>query len=115
MDEMEMVDPEDNDYTYVLEACENALAANDTNPMAYYHIALVKNKMIEYDAAIENALKALEYEKDPVWISAINYELGQAYQNTVEYDKACQALQKVTEEPFLSLAEKKLSSIPGCN
>jgi tetratricopeptide (TPR) repeat protein len=114
MEEMEMVDPEDNDYTYVIEACENALAANRENPMAYYHLALVSNKMIEYDAAIENATKALQYEKDPVWISAINFELGHAYQNTVEYDKACQALQKVTEEPFLSRAEKKMGTIPGC-
>lgn len=115
MEEMEMVDPEENDYTYVIEACEKALAADDKNPMAYYHLALINNKKVEYDSAIENAEKALKYEKDPVWISAINFELGQAYQNTAEYDKACEVLKKVTEEPFLSKAEKKLESIPGCN
>jgi len=115
VEEMEMVDPEENDYTYVVEACEKALEANSENSRAYYHLALVKNKMIEYDAAIDYALKALEFEKEPVWISAINYELGHAFQNTVEYEKACEVLQKVTEEPFLSLAEKKMDAIPGCD
>ena len=115
LEEMEMVDPEENDYTYVIEASEKALDANPENPRALYHMALVKNKQIEYDAAIDYALKALEYETDPLWISAINYELGHAYQNTVEYEKACDALNKVVEEPFLTRAERKLETIPGCN
>ena len=114
-EEMEMVDPEENDYSYVIEACENALNANPENPRALYHLALVNNKMIEYDAAIENALKALQHEKEPIWISAIYFELGSAYQNTAAYDKACETLQKVVEDPFLARAEKKLGSIPGCN
>jgi len=114
-EEMEMVDPEENDYTYVIEACENALNANPENPRALYHLALIDNKMIEYDAAIENALKALKFETDPVWISAINFELGSAYQNTAEYTKACETLQKVVEDPFLTRAEKKMGTIPGCN
>lgn len=114
VEEMEMVDPEDNDYTYVVEACEKALEANPNNPRALYHMALVKNKEVEYDAAIEYAEKALQYETEPVWISAINFELGSAYQNNVDYEKACEALKKVVEEPFLSRAERKMSSIPGC-
>jgi len=114
-EEMEMVDPEDKDYTYVIEACENALAANEENSRALYHLALVNNKMIEFDAAIDYAQQALEYETDPVWISAIYFELGHAYQNVVEYEKACNALKKVVEEPFLSRAERKMGTIPGCN
>ncbi len=114
-DEMEMVDPEENDYSFVIEACEKALGANPGNPRALYHLALIKNKMVEYDAAIEYALKALQYESESVWQSAINFELGSAYQNTVDYDKACEALRKVMEEPFLTSAEKKMGSIPGCN
>jgi tetratricopeptide (TPR) repeat protein len=113
-DEFEAVDPEDNDYTYVIEACENALAANEKNPRALYYLALVHNKMVEYDAAIDYAQKALEYETNPVWISAIYYELGYAYQNIVEYDKACEALKKVVEEPFRAQAERKMGMIPGC-
>jgi tetratricopeptide (TPR) repeat protein len=115
IEEMEMVDPEENDYTYVVEQCEKALAANPGNPRALYHMALIKNKEVEYDAAIDYALQALENETEAVWISAINFELGSAYQNTVEYEKACEALKNVVEEPFLSRAEKKMESIPGCN
>lgn len=114
-EEMENVDPEENDYTYVVEACEKALGANPENPRALYHLALVKNKQVEYDAAIEYALQALQFESDALWQSAINFELGSAYQNTVEYDKACEALNRVVEEPFLTSAEKKMGSIPGCN
>jgi len=113
IEEMEMVDPEENDYSYVVEACENALAANPDNPRALYHLALVYNKNVEYDKAIEYADKALQHETDPVWISAINFELGSAYQNTEEYDKACEVLRKVTEEPFLARAERKIGTI--CN
>ena len=114
-EEMEMIDPEEADYSYVVEACENALAANPENARALYHLALVNNKKIEYDAAVDYALKAAQFEKEAVWISAIYFELGHAYQNSVEYDKACEALQKVVEEPFLTRAEKKMGSIPGCN
>lgn len=114
-EEMEMIDPEEPDYTYVIEACENALSANPQNPRALYHLAMVSNKKIEYDAAIDYALKAIEFEAEPIWTSAIYFELGHAYQNTVEYDKACEALQKVIEEPFLTRAEKKMGSIPGCS
>jgi tetratricopeptide (TPR) repeat protein len=113
MEEMGMVDPEENDYTYVVEACEKALAANPDNPRALYHLAIVSNKSVEYDKAIEYAEKALAHETEPVWISAINFELGSAFQNTDDYTKACEALQKVTEEPFLSRAEQKMGSI--CN
>jgi tetratricopeptide (TPR) repeat protein len=114
-EEFEMVDPEDNDYTYVVEACENALAANPQNPRAFYYLAAVNNKSVEYDAAIENALKGLEYEQEPIWMSGLYFELGNAYQNTAEYEKACEALQNVVEEPFLARAEKKMGNIPGCN
>jgi len=114
-EEYEAVDPEEADYSYVVEACENALNANPDNPRAYYYLALVSNKQIEYDAAIENALKGIPLETDPVWQSALYLELGHAYQNTAEYDKACETLKKVTEDPFLTSAERKLGNIPGCN
>ena len=113
VEEMAMVDPEENDYTYVVEACENALAANPSNPRALYHLAIVANKSVEYDKAIEYAEKALAHETEPVWISAINFELGSAFQNTADYTKACEVLKKVTEEPFLTRAEQKMGSI--CN
>lgn len=114
-EEFEAIDPEEPEYEYVIEACENALNANPENARAHYYMASVYNKQVEYDAAAEAALKGLSYETDPVWISALNFELGSAYQNSAEYDKACETLKKVVEEPFLTRAEKKLGSIPGCS
>jgi tetratricopeptide (TPR) repeat protein len=114
MEEVSAIDPEENDYTYVVEACENALAANPDNPRALYNLAMVANKSDQSEQAIEYAQKALLYEKETIWISAINYELGSAYQSTKQYDEACEALQKVTEDPFLARAEKKIESV-GCN
>ena len=114
MEEVGAIDPEENDYTYVVEACENALAANPDNPRALYNLAMVANKTDQSEQAIEYAQKALLYEKETIWISAINFELGSAYQSTKQYDEACEALQKVTEDPFLARAEKKIESV-GCN
>ena len=48
-------------------------------------------------------------------MSGLYFELGSAYQNTAEYDKACEALKNVMEDPFLTRAEKKMGNIPGCN
>lgn len=114
MEEVGAIDPEENDYSYVVEACENALAANPTNPRALYHLAMVANKSDQAENAIEYCQKALQYEKEVIWMSAINFELGSAYQSTKQYDEACVALQKVTEDPFLARAEKKIDAV-GCN
>lgn len=114
MEEVGAIDPEENDYTYLVEACDNALAANPNNPRALYHLAMVANKSDQAQNAIEYCQKALQYEKEVIWMSAINFELGSAYQSTKQYDEACVALQKVTEDPFLDRAEKKIE-IVGCN
>jgi len=113
-EEMELVDPEENDYSYVVETCENALAANPNNPRALYHLAIVANKSNQADKAIGYCQQALQYEKEAIWMSAINFELGSAYQSNKQYDEACEALQKVTEDPFLTRAEKKIEVV-GCD
>jgi tetratricopeptide (TPR) repeat protein len=114
-EEFEAIDPEEPEYEYVIEACETALNANPDNARAHYYMASIYNKKIEFDLAIESAQKGLATETEAVWLSALNFELGNAYQNTAEYDKACVALKKVVEEPFLTRAEKKMGSLPGCS
>lgn len=113
-EEFEAIDPEEPEYEYVFEACEKALDANPENARAYYYMASIYNKQVEYDQAIDAALKGISSETDPIWISALNLELGSAYQNTADYDKACEALKNVTEDPFLAKAEKKIESV-GCD
>lgn len=109
-EELMMIDPEEPDYTYLIDICDEAIAANEKNAMAYYNAASAKNKSVEYDAAIEYALKGLEYEAEieAIWLSALYYELGIGYHNTVRYDEACEAYNKVTEEPFFTKAESKM-------
>lgn len=115
-EELMMMDTEDPDYTFLLDICDQAIAANDENGYAYWQAAMARNKMIEFDTAIELAKKGLEGETDPVLRSALNYELGIAYQNTASYAEACEAYNNVTDEPFLSRAEKKLETPQlGCN
>lgn len=109
-EELMYMDTEDPDYTFLLDITEQALQANDENSYAYWQAASARNKMIEFDVAIELATAALAYETDPVLVSALNYELGLAYQNTANYEEACEAYNNVTEEPFLSKAEKKLNT-----
>lgn len=114
-EELMMMDPEEGDYTFLLDICDQALAANKANGYAWWQIAKARNEMIEYDAAIEAAKNGLEYETDPMLLSALYYELGSAYQNTAQYAEACDALGKVTEEPFLARAERKKTNVPDCN
>lgn len=110
-EEMSMLDPEEVDYTYVLEACDNALAANPNNPHALFILASIANKEDRHYDAIELAGKAAKYETDAMKLSGIYYELGLGLDKTSQYDKACEAYQQVTEDPYLTMAEKKMVDI----
>jgi len=114
-EELMMMDPEEGDYTYLIDICEQAIAANEYNGYAHWQIAKARNEMIEFDSAIEIAEKAVEFESDPVLLSALYFELGTAFQNTAQYAEACAALNKVTEDPFRERAERKKSNVPDCN
>ncbi|MEX0986878.1 MAG: tetratricopeptide repeat protein [Bacteroidales bacterium] len=114
-EELMMMDPEEADYTYLLDICDEAIAANDKNSYAYWQAAAAKNKMVEYDEAITYAEKAVAYETDPVLLSALYFELGSAYQNTIRYTDACEAYNRITEEPFFTRAEKRMMNTPDCN
>lgn len=114
-EELMMIDTEEPDYTFLIDICDQAIEANEKNGYAYWQAAMAMNKTVEYDSAIEYAEKGVSVETDPIMLSALYYELGQAYQNTVRYDDACQAYNKVTEEPFFSKAEKKMMTTPDCN
>jgi tetratricopeptide (TPR) repeat protein len=114
-EELMMIDPEEADYTFLLDICDEAIEANENNSYAYWQAALAYNKMVEYDKAIEYAEKGVTVETDPVMLSALYYELGFAYQNTVRYADACEAYNKVTEEPFYAKAERRMMNTPDCN
>jgi tetratricopeptide (TPR) repeat protein len=114
-EELMMMDPDEGDYTYLLDICEQAISANEKNGYAWWQIAKAKNEMIEYEEAIAAAKSGIEFETNPTVRSALYYELGIAYQYTAQYAEACDALNNVTEEPFLARAERKMANVPDCN
>lgn len=109
-EELMMIDPEEADYTYLVDICDQALEANEKNAFAAYNVISAKNKQIEYELAIEYGVNITQYEDeiDANLLSAIYYELGMAYQNSVLYTEACAAYEKVSEEPFFTKAENKM-------
>ena len=113
--ELADVDPEMEDFTYAMDAFNNAIEYDPDNSNAHLKLAMIYNRMIEYDSAIEHAKKALETETDEVKIAAINYELGNAYVGTAQYDLACEAFNNAMVEEFEERAMAKKEKVPGCN
>lgn len=105
-DEFDNVDPDAEDLTSSITAYEKVLKYNPENTMANYKLALIYNRLIEYDKAIEYAKKALETATAEMEIAAINFELGEAYSGNVEYDLACQSYSKAA----IGVFEEKVAS-----
>lgn len=112
--ELEDVDPEMEDFTYAIEAFDKAVEYDPGNTDANYKLALIYNRMVEYDQAIEYGKAALENAEDEVKIAAINYELGNAYVGTAEYDLACEAYNNAMVDVFEERAIAKKEKVPGC-
>ena len=117
MGKMEMadMDPAAEDFTYALEAFEKAVEYDPDNTDALYNLAAIHNKMVEYDKAIEYGKRALENADTDVKIAAIQYELGNSYFNTAQYDLACEAFNNAMVGPFEEMAIKRKEKVPGCN
>jgi tetratricopeptide (TPR) repeat protein len=58
--EFEGMDPMDEDFSYLIELYEKALSFQPGNADANYKLALIYNRMIEYDLAIEHAKRPLK-------------------------------------------------------
>lgn len=109
--ELEEIDPAAADYSIIAEYYEKAISYDPMNSDAHFWLAGIANRMEEYEAAIEHAIKALETETLAVKISALNWELGIAYlsQNNPDMDKACEAFKNVTEGDYYEKAQEKMS------
>ncbi len=111
--ELEDMDPAAEDFEYAIEAFERAIEFNPENTDANYQLAVLNNRMTEYDLAIGFCKKALEQESVEIKIAAINYELGNAYNGIDEYDLACEAFKKAMVGLFEEKAIAKIDRI-GC-
>jgi len=112
--DMADVDPEDEDYSPAIASFEKAISVDPGAADAYYMLSMIWNKTIEFDKAIENAKKALEFETDESKIAAINFELGSAYFGAAEYGLACEAFNKALVGPLAEKAQAKKEKVPGC-
>jgi tetratricopeptide (TPR) repeat protein len=87
--------------------------AEDAEP--YYLICVIYGRQGDFEKAIEYGTKALEYEEEDVDRQArIYYELGNAYVNLVEYDKACEAFKKCLVEPYTASVKHKMDNVLKC-
>ena len=109
------VEAENPDFSFAIKDYEKAISYDPKATDAYYTLAVIYNKKMEFDKAVQNGLKALENETVDVKIAAINYELGVAYINTAEYPKACDALNKAMVGPIAEKAQARKAKVPNCN
>jgi len=92
-----------------------ALEFDDKNSLAYYLLASVNNMQSSYDAAIEAADKALEYESDDSEKKArIYYEMANALKEKGESDKACDAYKKASYGAYKDAAEYQIIHVLKC-
>ena len=108
------VDSENPDYSFAIKNFDKAISFDPKASDAFYTLASIYNKTLEFDKAILNANKALENETQEIKLALINYELGSAYTNTAEYDKACEALKKAMVGDLMERAQQKMEKVPGC-
>ena len=108
------VESENPDYSFAIKNFEKAISYDPKASDAYYALASIYNKTLEFDKAIINGNKALENETQEIKLALINYELGTAYTNTAEYEKACEALKKAMVGDLTERAQLKIEKVPGC-
>ena len=103
----------DDDYDKALQNFETSNRYDSSDAESYYLCCVVYGKKGDFDKAVELGLKALQYEKADdqakIW-----FELGGAYTNLVEYDKACDAYSKAMVDPYLETARYKMENVLHC-
>ncbi len=112
--EMEEMEPEALEFDYAIEYYEQAIEYHPTNPDAHYKMALISNRLENFEAAINHAKIALENETVEIKIAAISYELGSAYYSSAELDLACETFKNSLVGVFEERTQKKMEKIPGC-
>ncbi len=102
------------DYSSAIKNYEKAISYDPKATDAYYYLAVIFNKTLEFDKAISNSLKALQSETVDTKIAAINYELGIGYFSTADYKKACETFNKAMVGAIAEKAQARKAKVPGC-
>ncbi len=96
-----------------IELLNKALNYSQSSPNTFYLLALANNKLKNWDDSIEAAKKALELEG--VDVSAVNFELGKAFEGNGSSANACAAYKKVTGGPNVAAAKFQITQVLKCN
>ncbi len=103
----------DEDFDKALECFETSNKYDAEDPEAYYLACVIYGKKGEFEKAVESGMRAAQYEKEEgqakIW-----YEVGNAYVNLVEYDKACTAFTRALVEPYLNTVKYKMENVLKC-
>lgn len=103
------------DYEIAINRFNASLKYDDKNADPYYYLAVIFNKQLEYEKAVEYALKAVEYDSsEPEKKAGIYFELGNAYVGIVEYQKACEAFKNALYEPYTNTVKYKMENVLNC-
>jgi len=106
----------DEDYESAIDFFTASLKYDDQYADTYYYLAAIYNMQLEYEKAVENAIKAIDYDdSEPEKKARIYYELGNAYVGMVEYEKACEAFKNALYEPYLNTVKHKMENVLICH
>ncbi len=103
----------EENYEEAIKQFEASYAYDSEDPDPYYITCVIYGKQGEFEKAVEYGLKAAMYE-DADDQAKIWYEVGNAYMNLVEYDKACDAYSKALVEPYLNTVKHKMDNVLNC-
>lgn len=90
-----------------------AIEYSQSSSNVYYLLALANNKLNNYAASIEAAQKGLIIEGAD--LSALNFQLGKAYEGNNDSANACAAFSKVKSGPNVELAKFQMTQVLKCN
>ena len=99
--------------TEAIALLNNALKYSQSSPNTYYLLALANNKLKKWTATIDAAQKGLALEG--VDVSALNFELGKAFEGKGSAANACAAYKKVKTGPNVDAAKFQIKEVLKCN
>lgn len=102
-------------YDEAIKHLNTSIEFDSENATTYYMMTQVYSAQKMWDNVINAANKALEYEKsDPTDQAKLYYEIGNAFKEKGENEKACDAFKKASVGAFKESSEYQIKHILKC-
>ncbi len=102
-------------YDEAIKYLKTSIEFDSENSTTYFLLAQTYGAQKMWDEVISSGNKALEYEKDtPTDKAKIYYEMGNAYMEKGENDKACDAFKKASYGAYKESAEYQVQHVLKC-